>query len=415
MSETIVELERRENPPVVHLVRPHDKPFTLRRVSRYRLYPTKRQERELLRQLELCRRLYNKGLWWRQGVWERERRSVNRKQQQHALVDLKVRHPEYASICSGVLEDVVNRVAFAYQGFFGRVRAKRTVAGYPRPKGPGQYKSFTVPRAKGFRFRWDGVGRFGRLSFKGFSGIRVRMHRPLPGSATVRRAIVKREATGQWYVVFGWDVVDYEPPAREPGKESVGLHPGLVHYLSTDDGEQIAPDRTFARHRRKLGERQRRLSRGRKGSKRRAAKRELVAKQNQKIRDARRDFQQKLSRDLVDRHDGIFINRFEVSGMLSDNELKNLNGRIGDAAWIKLGRMLRYKAESAGVVYAEVDAELVAQVCSICDKLVPKDLSVRIHHCPHCGYEAPRGVNAAGNAKRRAVQALRGGVRSTGS
>jgi transposase len=41
----------------------------LRRVYRYRLYPTKTQELKLLEQVELSRRLYNKALWWREGAW----------------------------------------------------------------------------------------------------------------------------------------------------------------------------------------------------------------------------------------------------------------------------------------------------------------------------------------------------------
>jgi hypothetical protein len=47
------------------------KPFTLRRCNRYRLYPTKKQETILLEQMELCRRLYNKALWKRKGIYER--------------------------------------------------------------------------------------------------------------------------------------------------------------------------------------------------------------------------------------------------------------------------------------------------------------------------------------------------------
>ena len=54
---------------------------TIHRVYKYRLYPTPAQQRELERQLELCRRLYNKALWWRQGAYERDGERVTRKQQ----------------------------------------------------------------------------------------------------------------------------------------------------------------------------------------------------------------------------------------------------------------------------------------------------------------------------------------------
>ena len=389
--------------------------FTLRRVQRYRLYPTGEQEEGLLRQMELCRRLYNnKALWWRQGAYKRTAEHVTKKRQLRALKDLRERSPGYAAIGAGCLEDVVDRVDFAYKSFFRRVK-RGEVPGYPRPKGPGRSRSMTYPRSREFRFRWDGESRHGRLSFKGFSGVKVRVHRPLPEGATVRRlTTVVREPSGHWYAVLGWDVRDYEPSAHPRAEDEVALHFGLKQYATTDAGETFDPHHAFERHRAKLAKRQRRLSRKKKGSARREKQRRLVAKQARKIRDYRRDFQQRLSRDLVGRYGRVYVNRYGLSRMLYDDELRNLNGRINDAAWHNLLGMIRYKAESAGAVYVEVDAEDTAQECSRCDTAVPKDLSVREHRCPRCGLRLPRAVNAARNVRKRAVRALRGGVRPAG-
>ena len=41
-------------------------------------------------------------------------------------------------------------------------------------------------------------------------------------------------------------------------------------------------------------------------------------------------------------------------------------------------------------------------------KAVDKDLSVRMHVCPHCGYEEDRDVNAARNILARALSILQG-------
>ncbi|MDX2140320.1 MAG: zinc ribbon domain-containing protein, partial [Chloroflexota bacterium] len=38
-----------------------------------------------------------------------------------------------------------------------------------------------------------------------------------------------------------------------------------------------------------------------------------------------------------------------------------------------------------------------SQTCSGCGVIVEKDLSVRIHDCPHCGVQLDRDVNAARN------------------
>lgn len=382
--------------------------FTLYRVRRYRLYPTKAQERSLLAQLELCRRLYNKALWWRQGAWKREGVGVGRREQNLALPGLKNDLPEYREIPNAALEDVLTRVDRAFGAFFRRVKRSED-AGYPRAKGPGRYKSMAVPRSREFKLRWDGQGRYARLSFKGMSGMRVRMHRPLPEGAAVRRVIVKREPSGHWYAVFGWDVEDHPSPEHPHPEDAVALHPGLVDYVTTDAGETLPPHHAFGRSRRKLAKRQRRLSRRKRGSRRREKARRLVAKQHEKIRNRRHDYQHKVSRELVEHHGLIFCNETNIQKLLADNPLKRLNVRVADAAWGGLIRKLRYKAESAGAVYVAVDAQDTARACSSCGAITHKRLSDRMHECARCGLRMPRGVNAARNVKKRAVRALRGG------
>lgn len=388
-------------------------PFTLRRCHRYRLYPTKKQEAILLVQMELCRRLYNKALWKRKGIYERTGQRITYPEQCRWLPGLKKEIAAYAAISPGVLENVLKRVDLAFRGFFRRVKAKEN-PGYPRAKGAGAYKSLTIPRSREFKVVWDGKGRFGKLSFKSLSGLRVRMHRPFPEDATVRRVTIKQEGSGRWYAIFGWDIKDYRALEHPSPEASVGLHPGLVAYLSTDGGEVYEPHEAFKRHRRKLARRQRRLSRKKKGSHRCNKSRILVARQHEKIRDSRKDYMHKLSCELVERYGQIFVNRFDVQGMVSGDGLKSLKVKVLDAAWSDLLYMLRFKAEKAGGVYVEVEAKNAAQECSGCGEVVRKDLSVRVHSCPQCGLEAPRGVNAARNAKNRAVLALRGRDRIAG-
>ena len=384
-------------------------PFTLYRVHRYRLYPTKAQERALLEQFELCRRLYNKALWWRQGAYKREGVGVGLDEQVKALKHLKRALPEYRAFPDSVLEDVLKRVNRAFAAFFRRMKNGEE-AGYPRAKGPGRYRSMSVRRKREFDIDWTERTRHGRLTMKkGVSGIRVRMHRPLPEGVANRRAIVKRESSGRWYVVFGWDVEGYEAPDHPRPEDSVALHPGLVDYVTTDEGETRRPHHAFGRGRRKLAKRQRRLSRRKRGSKRREKAKKLVAKQHEKIRNQRHDFQHKVSKELVERYGLVYGNETNIGKLLAENPLKRLNVRVADAAWGGLFRKIRYKAESTGAVYVAVDAQDTARECSSCGTMVDKRLSDRTHQCPRCGLRVPRGVNAARNVKKRAVRALRGG------
>jgi putative transposase len=76
---------------------------------------------------------------------------------------------------------------------------------------------------------------------------------------------------------------------------------------------------------------------------------------------------------------------------------------MGDAAWAQFLHMVEYKATAcavrpvAGTLYMPVDPNGTTQDCSGCGRRVPKTLSERQHTCPHCGFTAPRDVNAALN------------------
>ena len=373
------------------------------RVYKYRLYPTKAQEGALERQLELCRRLYNKALWWREREYKRDKTSVTRKEQVHALVDLKQWAPEYAEISRGILEDVVNRVDLAFKAFFRRCKQPGEAPGYPRPKGSGWYKSFTITRSREFKVEHEEGAKYGWLSFKSFSNIRVRMHRPLPEGANVRRAMIKREANGHWYVMFGWDI---EADVYQREGDGIGLDVGLSDFITTDRGEKIAPPRNYKRLQRKLRRKQRILSRRKRGSNRRKRARAEVAKVHAKIRNRRLDFLHNVSRKVVDSHAVIALEKLKISNMSKN---PHLPGSILDAGWGEFASMLAYKAESAGGQVVLVDPKNTSQICSGCGGLPPqKKLSERTHRCGDCGLVLDRDHNAAINILNRAVQAQRG-------
>ena len=73
-----------------------------------------------------------------------------------------------------------------------------------------------------------------------------------------------------------------------------------------------------------------------------------------------------------------------------------LNKAILDGAPSAFLSMLRYKAEEAGVVYAEAPTTTLkpTQRCHACWRVEKKRLDERWHSCP-CGVECSRDLNAA--------------------
>ncbi|HOZ43564.1 MAG TPA: transposase [Methanoculleus sp.] len=70
------------------------------------------------------------------------------------------------------------------------------------------------------------------------------------------------------------------------------------------------------------------------------------------------------------------------------------------STWVFNYSYLSYKAASAGTNFIQVDPRNTTQMCSNCRSIVKKDLSVRVHDCPHCGFVADRDYNAAVNIHR---------------
>jgi len=87
-----------------------------------------------------------------------------------------------------------------------------------------------------------------------------------------------------------------------------------------------------------------------------------------------------------------------------------LNKSIADVAWSQLAQFTAYKAEDAGRLFLQVDPRNTSKKCSRCSSLVPKDLSVRVHNCPHCGLILDRDHNAAINILALGLQSVNAGL-----
>jgi transposase len=77
---------------------------------------------------------------------------------------------------------------------------------------------------------------------------------------------------------------------------------------------------------------------------------------------------------------------------------------ILDASWGKFADYITYKADNAGKYVVQVIAKGTTQDCSVCGTTVPKDLSIRIHSCPHCKSFMPRDYNSAREIKFRGLK-----------
>ncbi len=365
----------------------------MRKSYKYKLKPTREQERVLDETLWHCRDLYNAGLEQRIRAYRQCGVTVTHAMREAELPDIRATMPEYAAIHSQVLQDVLTRLDKAYQVFFKRVKAGQT-PGFPRFQGRNRYHSFTYKQF-GNGAQLDN----GFLVLSKLGRVAVRWSRPIEGKP--KTVIVTREPDG-WYVIFSCAEV---PEQRLPltGKET-GIDVGLTEFLITADGLVVENPRNHRHAEKQLAKAQRRVSKRQKGSKRRKRAVQYCAKQYQTVKRQRADFHHKAARQLVQQYDTISLEDLQVADMVRNRRLAK---SIADAGWGQFRTILTFKAACAGKRVIAIPAQYTSQDCSGCGERVPKSLSVRTHVCPACGLVLDRDENAARNILW-AGQALRG-------
>src|SRR5439155_6111972 len=93
-----------------------------------------------------------------------------------------------------------------------------------------------------------------RLDLTSIGAIKVKLHRPLPGSI---KTVTLKRSCGHWYAVFTCEVAATPLPATGL---SVGIDLGLADFLVTDRGETVPNPRHFRRGEALLARRQRALA-----------------------------------------------------------------------------------------------------------------------------------------------------------
>jgi len=172
----------------------------MKKSFRYRLYPTKKQQRHLNEWLALCCEVYNAALDERKSAYRMAGLSIGYAHQCAELPACKDVRPELAQVNSQVLQDVVKRVDRAFESFFRRVAAGQQ-AGYPRFRSRQRYDSLTFKQyGNSFSFAPDN-----KLILSKLGHLKMIMHRPLQGIP--KTATVSRSATGKWYVSIACDEV----------------------------------------------------------------------------------------------------------------------------------------------------------------------------------------------------------------
>ena len=120
---------------------------------------------------------------------------------------------------------------------------------------------------------------------------------------------------------------------------------GLKVFLITADGLSVENPRHYRRGEKHLKKAQRRVSKRKKGSKRRGKAVACLAKAHQTVKRQRADFQHKTALHLLRTYDVIYLEDLRVANLVRNRYLAK---SISDAAWAQFRAILEAKAAYAG-------------------------------------------------------------------
>jgi putative transposase len=365
------------------------------RAYRFRLYPGREQEKLFHRTFGCCRFVYNRMLADKKAMYEE-----TGKTKRLTPAGYKKDFPWLKEVDSLALANVQLHLEAAFARFFEPGKNR-----YPRFKSKHRSrKSYTTNVVNGNITLEDG-----RLRLPKAGSVRIRQHRRIPEGYVLKSVTVSMEPSGKYYASLL-----YEYPAREnqtPGADRedakvLGIDFAMRGMAVFSDGSRAEYPGYYRLAQERLARDQRRLSKCKKGSRNYEKQKRRVALRHEKIRNQRKDYLHKLSRDLADRYDVIAVEDIDMQAM---SRSLHFGKSVADNSFGAFRTMLAYKLEEQGKSFVKVGRFFPSsKMCSRCGN-VKKELRLdeRVYRCS-CGLCMDRDLNAAVNIREEGRRILEG-------
>ena len=357
---------------------------------KYRIYPNKEQEEYFSKCFGCVRFIYNKMLNDKIEYYKENNKMLNNTPEQYKKEFVWLKEVDSLALANAQMN-----LDKAYKNFF-----RDKSVGFPKFKSKkNNHHSYTTNNQKNTIYIVD--NKYIKLP-KLKTVVRIKLHRQIPKDGIIKSATVSKVPSGKYYVSV---LVEQELKQLPKNEFAVGVDLGLTDFAITSDGVKYPNPRYLKKSLNKLAKEQRRLSKKKIGSKNRNKQRIKVAKLHEKISNQRKDFLHKISSELINENQVIFLEDLHVKEIQQN---KYLSQSVSDVGWYEFRRQLEYKAKWYGRTISFIDKWYPSsQICSNCgNNTGKKPLNIREFTCQYCGKHHDRDINASINILHKGLRLL---------
>ena len=242
----------------------------------------------------------------------------------------------------------------------------------------------------------------GSLKLPKMGLVRVKFHRQIPEGYRIKSVTFSQEPSGKYYVSI---LTEYEtdiPERTLDTTKALGLDYSSPHFYVDSQGVEADMPHFYRLAEQRLAREQRKLSKMVKGSVNYQKQKRRVALAHEKVRNQRKDWQHKKSRELSEKWDIICVEDINYKGMSGS---LRLGKATQDNGFGQFRTFLAYKLAERGKKLITIDKWFPSsKLCHNCGYINDGlTLSDRVWVCPSCGETILRDVNAALNIRDTGV------------
>ena len=242
-----------------------------------------------------------------------------------------------------------------------------------------------------------------RIFLPKIGGIEVVMHRKIPENANIQKTTVTIDNVNNYYVCISVAFENSDGNKNIDINNSIGLDYSSQHLYVDSNGVVCDNKHYYKQQENRLSKLKSQLQRCERGSNNYYKLKTKIRKIYKKISNQRHDYLHKLSTELANKYDAIFVEDLDMKEI---SQVYHLGKNTYDNGYGMFLEMLKYKMEDRGKIFSKIDKyHPSSKKCSICG-YVNEDLSLseRTWICKKCNTKHDRDYNAAINIRKRGIE-----------